>query len=118
MTESKTPVTTSKFQKGQSGNPAGRPKGSKNKATVISEAIQGKLVGQLERDAQAILLKTIEMAKNGDTTCIKLLMDRLMPAMRAGDNAKPTGAGGIVINVATLDKGPSTIEGEVIQDNE
>lgn len=106
------------FQKGQSGNPAGRPKGSKNKATVISEAIQGKLVGQLEKDAQAILLKTIEMAKDGDTTCIKLLMDRLMPAMRAGDNAKASGVGGISITVNTLDKGPTTIEGEVIDHDE
>lgn len=113
-----TEVKTTKFKKGQSGNPNGRPKGSKNKATVISEAIQGKLVGQLEKDAQHILMKTIEMAKDGDTTCIKLLMDRLMPAMRAGDNAGSSGVGGISITVNTLDNGPTTIEGEVIEQDE
>jgi hypothetical protein len=28
-----------KFEKGQSGNPAGRPPGSRNKATILAEAM-------------------------------------------------------------------------------
>lgn len=103
-----------RFKPGQSGNPKGRPKGSKNRSTLISEAIQGKLTRDLEKDASDILQTTIQKAKEGDTTCIKILMDRLMPAMRAGDGKKGAGPGDIVINVQPLGGGQTTIDGEVI----
>ena len=63
------------FQKGQSGNPAGRPLGSRNKATVLMESL-------LEEEAEAIARKLIEMAKDGDMTAIRVCMDRLAPARR------------------------------------
>ena len=47
------------FQKGQSGNPAGRPRGSRNKTTVLMQNL-------LEGEAEAIARKAIEMAKDGD----------------------------------------------------
>jgi Family of unknown function (DUF5681) len=65
--------TTMQFQKGQSGNPAGRPFGSRNKATVLME-------GLLEGEAEAIARKAIEMAKGGDMAAIRMCMDRLAPA--------------------------------------
>jgi Family of unknown function (DUF5681) len=67
--------TTMQFQKGQSGNPAGRPFGSRNKATVLME-------GLLEGEAEAIARKAIEMAKGGDMAAIRMCMDRLAPARR------------------------------------
>jgi Family of unknown function (DUF5681) len=67
--------TTMQFQKGQSGNPAGRPRGSRNKATVLME-------GLLEGEAEAIARKAIEMAKGGDMAAIRMCMDRLAPARR------------------------------------
>src|ERR671931_22659 len=63
------------FQKGQSGDPAGRPFGSRNKATVLME-------GLLEGEAEAIARKAIEMAKGGDMAAIRMCMDRLAPARR------------------------------------
>jgi Family of unknown function (DUF5681) len=61
------------WQKGQSGNPAGRPHGSRNKATMLMQNL-------LEGEAEAIARKAIEMAKDGDMAAIRVCMDRLAPA--------------------------------------
>jgi hypothetical protein len=63
------------FQKGESGNPAGRPRGSRNRATLLMESL-------LADDAEAIGRKAIEMAKQGDMPAIRLCMDRLAPARK------------------------------------
>jgi hypothetical protein len=69
----------SKFKKGQSGNPNGRPTGSRNKATMLAEKIfDEKLFGE-DRKADAIITKAIELAENGDTACIRLCLDRIAP---------------------------------------
>ena len=60
------------FQKGQSGNPNGRPEGSRNKVTLAIEAL-------LEGDAEALTRKAIEKALEGDMTAIRLCLDRLCP---------------------------------------
>ena len=58
----------------QAGN-TGRPKGSRNKASLAMEAL-------LEGEAEVIARKAVEMAKEGDTTAIRLCMDRLLPARK------------------------------------
>ncbi len=58
----------------QAGN-AGRPKGSRNRATLAMEAL-------LEGEAEVIARKAVEMAKEGDTTAMRLCMDRLLPARK------------------------------------
>ena len=63
------------FEKGESGNPAGRPRGSRNRATLLME-------GLLADDAEAIGRKAIEMAKQGDMAAIRLCMDRLAPVRK------------------------------------
>ena len=61
-----------RFQKGQSGNPGGRPPGSVNKNL------------QMLRDAaEAILPDLIERAKSGDLEAQKLILDRGIPRLRA-----------------------------------
>ena len=42
-----------KWKKGQSGNPAGRPKGVRNKATIISEALLASAARSLADDLAA-----------------------------------------------------------------
>jgi hypothetical protein len=64
-----------RFQPGQSGNPKGRPPGSRNKTTLAVE-------GLLEGDAEAITRKAIEKAKEGDATMIRLCLDRIAPARK------------------------------------
>lgn len=106
---------------GVSGNPAGRPKGSKNRTTLLKQAIDGQLTEELSKDASDILQKTIELAKEGDTTCIKILMDRLMPIIRSDIGEEKGGVGKIEINVTSMPKqkedGGLVIEAEEV-DNE
>lgn len=60
------------FKPGQSGNPAGKPKGARHKATLAIEAL-------LEGEAEELTRKAIEMAKGGDMQALRLCMDRLAP---------------------------------------
>lgn len=60
------------FQPGKSGNPAGRPAGSRNKATLAIEAL-------LDGEAEALTRKAVGMALDGDTVALRLCMDRICP---------------------------------------
>jgi hypothetical protein len=63
------------FQKGQSGNPRGRPMGSRNNATLACEAL-------LEGQAEALTQKAVDMALAGDTVALKICIDRIYPARK------------------------------------
>ena len=65
-----------KFRKGQSGNPAGRPKGSRNRATLAAEAL-------LEGEADELMRLLIEMAKSGDAKALRICIDRILPPRRS-----------------------------------
>ena len=60
------------FEPGQSGNPAGKAKGTRNKVTLAIEAL-------LDGEAEALTRKAIELAKAGDMTALRLCLDRLAP---------------------------------------
>ena len=71
------------FQKGESGNPAGRPKGSKNRSTVarqwleVNQSLKNPLTGEQELMSQEDLmtLAIIKKAREGDVAAYKALMD-------------------------------------------
>jgi hypothetical protein len=67
--------TGRQFAPGQSGNPAGRPAGSRNKATLAIDAL-------LDGEATALTRKAITLAKKGDMQALKLCMDRIVPPRR------------------------------------
>jgi hypothetical protein len=60
------------FQKGQSGNPAGRPPGSRNKTTMIAEQM-------MDGEIESIVRVVIDRAKAGDPAAMKLCLDRVLP---------------------------------------
>ena len=60
------------FEPGQSGNPAGRPKGSRNKMTLLAEQL-------LDSSGEQIVNKVIEKALAGDSSALNLCFGRLMP---------------------------------------
>ena len=64
-----------RFKPGQSGNPAGRPAGSRNAATLAIDAL-------LDGEAETLTRKAIDLAKAGDMQALKLCMDRIVPARR------------------------------------
>jgi hypothetical protein len=60
------------FIKGQSGNPSGKRKGTRGRATLAAEAL-------LDGEARALTRKAIEMALAGDVSAMRLCMERLLP---------------------------------------
>ena len=74
-TETTVPKQLKPFQKGQSGNPKGRPKGARNKATLAMESL-------LDGEAEALTRRAVEMALGGDTVALRLCMERIMPARK------------------------------------
>jgi hypothetical protein len=72
MAEGSGPKGKRGFQPGQSGNPAGRPTGARNKTTL---AVQALLDGQHKALTQAAVTKALE----GDTTALRLCLDRIAP---------------------------------------
>lgn len=63
------------FQSGQSGNPAGRPKGARGKATIMAE-------GMFDGEAQEVIRAAIDLAKSGDVGAIRVCLDRIAPRKR------------------------------------
>ena len=61
-----------RFQKGQSGNPAGKPKGSRHRVTQMVEAL-------IEGEAETLTQTALTLAKAGDAALLKTLLDRLAP---------------------------------------
>ncbi len=66
-----------KFTKGRSGNPNGRPKGIEDKRVALRSL--------LEPHAAELVAKLVELAKKGDTTAIRICIDRLIPPLKARD---------------------------------
>ena len=64
------------FQKGQSGNPAGRPPGSRNRTALAAETL-------LEGEAQALTRRAIDLALEGDTTALRLCLERILPQRKS-----------------------------------
>jgi len=61
-----------KFKPGRSGNPSGRPKGSRHKTTLAIEKL-------LDGEGEEITRKAIELAKGGNMAAIRICLDRLAP---------------------------------------
>jgi hypothetical protein len=55
------------FPKGRSGNPNGRPKGIRNKSTMLAQLL-------LERDLEEICNRVIEEAKAGNMQAVKIIL--------------------------------------------
>lgn len=73
------PPEHSRFKKGQSGNPSGRPKGSKNLATVLNEVLSERVTltenGKPRRLAKRVMLmkQLVNRAVKSDTAMRMLL---------------------------------------------
>ena len=85
-----------KFQKGQSGNPKGRPRGSLNRAT-IARKVMGQTVavvrdGRRKRISvhEAVLTRHANKALNeGDTRSAQLLLNEMRLADKSGEGTDP-----------------------------
>ena len=65
------------FRKGISGNPKGRPRG------VADWRV--KLRGEIEAHAPELVALAIQRARDGDGAALRMLLDRVVPPLRATD---------------------------------
>jgi adenine/guanine phosphoribosyltransferase-like PRPP-binding protein len=63
------------FQKGQSGNLAGKPVGARNKASIMVERL-------MEDGVEQIVAAVVSAAIAGVVSAAKLVLDRLAPVRR------------------------------------
>jgi hypothetical protein len=72
-----------RWEKGESGNPNGRPKGAKNRSTIakywldVNQNLKNPLTGESQTMSQEDLmtLALIKKARDGDVNAYKALMD-------------------------------------------
>lgn len=63
------------FKPGVSGNPAGKPRGVRNRATQLAEKL-------MEADARQIVAQVVASALAGDMTAARMVLDRIAPTPR------------------------------------
>ena len=104
------PPEATRFRKGRSGNPKGRPKGSLNVATVFTKTLREKVVinenGQRKAvtKLEAALKQLVNKAATGDTRALRLLLELARDA-----EAKQNAGGEQIPIVGELDQ--EVIEG-------
>ena len=77
------PPRSTRFRKGQSGNPKGRPGGAKNLSNLLSEALNERVIvaengGRRKiTKRQAIMKQLVNQSAKGDWRAVKILFDVL-----------------------------------------
>ena len=93
-----------KLYKGmKSLNPNGRPKGSMNKFTALSREL-------MSTKGPEIVQKVVDLALEGDRTCLKMCMDRIIPTTKAVEFRSSDDRGNVIINVGGLEAKKVEIE--------
>lgn len=94
----------------------GRKKGSKNKATILREAMQNKTSKTLSKQTPAVLKVVLDAAKGGDLQAAKMILDRTIPIRKAteGEESQQTSVH-IEINNLTRDNVAEVMGGGVIE---
>jgi hypothetical protein len=93
------PRSKTQWKKGQSGNPKGRANGTGKIA---------QLRALLEPHAEELVQKARDMAMDGDSTALRLCLERLVPAIKIKD--EPVSIEGLKGDASLVEQGQAVID--------
>jgi hypothetical protein len=98
-TRDKTPARRKNgtFLPGSTGNRQGRPKGSKNRITLLKHAMEQQLREQMEGDMAEVVKQMMTLAKQGDKDMIKLAVQ--LHVSKAGSTDEKDAKDKVEINI-------------------
>jgi hypothetical protein len=98
-TKSQTPARRKDgtFMPGSTGNRQGRPKGSKNRITILKHAMEHQLREQMENDMPEVVKQMMALAKQGDKDMIKLAVQ--LHVSKAGSTDEKDAKDKVEINI-------------------
>lgn len=103
-----------KFKKGVSGNPAGRPKGIKSQITLYKLALEADLRKQMKGEMGEILTKGLDLAKKGDKDMIRYFLDKWITQAKAStDDETPREP--VQIFIGRLQKDEVQVQGRTFE---
>lgn len=97
----------SRYKPGQSGNPAGRPPGTKSAPSLIRDLLRDGVV--TEDDLRSVVAAVLTKAKAGDLAAAALLLDRTIPKLRPAADPEEEGAVAAARAHGVLSAGPAGI---------
>ena len=78
--------TSHQWKPGQSGNPAGRPKGLKNRITALKQELEVAVRDNLRpNDIKDVITEMVKMAKGGNVGAAKLILDKVLSNAREAE---------------------------------
>ncbi len=98
------------FPKGVSGNPMGRPKGSKNKVTLMKLMAEEAVRTGSTDDMIEVAKLVIQQALNGDEKSQKLVWDAVMSKSSSDDKTQASEK--VTIQIGGLSPQPVEVKGE------
>ena len=92
-------------RKNNGKNLNGRPKGVKNKTTLLKEAMAQDFDKIIKRDFKRVVSAVLDKAIDGDLAAAKLILDRVVPVSKAIDTEAKSKKGGmsVTINLGSLE---------------
>ena len=94
-----------RFRKGQSGNPSGRPKGTPNPATILRQ--------QIADDLPSIIGTLVSRAKDGDVQAANVLLARCLPALKPQSEPPESPLAGASLTERAESIASATLAGEL-----
>ncbi len=103
------------FLKGTSGNPLGRPKGSKNIVTIPKLMVEEAFRASTSDDMSKVLALIVMQALEGDKASQKLIWDANMSKQNVSDDKSAGAKQAINVRVVGMTEA-DIVEGEIIDE--